>query len=137
MRRYGVFVFLILFAQIPGCAFAETGKCKPSEKNRTECVKDVKEPKEQSEARRRAQVRNRERVQAMPPASPAQQRQAMPQPSAPANPAPPASPPVTTSCDAGGCWDTNANRYSGGTGNVYLDRAGKTCHRVGVTMQCF
>lgn len=137
MRTYGIWVFLILFAQLPGCAIAQTGKCKPSEKNRPECVKELKdeELKAQSEARRRAQLRNRERIHASPPIPPpVQQRQASPLPSVPANPV---APPVTTSCDAGGCWDNNANRYNGGAGNVYLDRAGKTCHRVGVTMQCF
>jgi hypothetical protein len=133
MRMHAVWVFLILFFQLPGCAFAQTGKCQPSEKNRTECVKELKD---QSEARRRAQLRNRERVQVLPSA-PLPQRQAAPQPIQPSQPSVPAAPPVTTSCDAGGCWDSNANRYSRGAGNVYLDRAGKPCHLVGATMQCF
>ena len=42
-----------------------------------------------------------------------------------------------SSCDAGGCWSTNADRYNGGAGGVYLDKRGKPCQRQGPWMQCF
>lgn len=50
-----------------------------------------------------------------------------------AGPSPPAA---VNSCDAGGCTDTGGNRYGGGTGNVYLDRQGRTCLRNGNWLQC-
>ena len=46
------------------------------------------------------------------------------------------SPVVVNVCDAGGCWDSGGNRYSGGTGDTYLNAAGKPCQRMGTWMQC-
>ena len=49
---------------------------------------------------------------------------------------PRAAPSVITPCDAGGCFDSNAQRYNGRAG-TYLNGAGKTCQQIGTSMQCF
>lgn len=40
-----------------------------------------------------------------------------------------------TTCDASGCWDTMGNRYNG-TGQTLFRTDGRTCTRVGNTLQC-
>jgi hypothetical protein len=81
-------------------------------------------------------------------ASPAAERQEAP--SSPPTPTqalpgtlPPSAPVIINGCDAGGCNDVNASRYSGnangdeGNGNgLYLDKNGRRCIRNGVWLQC-
>jgi len=58
----------------------------------------------------------------------------------PAGAMPPASAPLPVpvgSCSAGGCTGTDGVRYHTGVGGVALDPAGRTCHRVGNTVNCF
>lgn len=75
-----------------------------------------------------------------PPASLSQSRPGSPPVVPPVSvPAPRAATPPPapiTGCDAGGCTDAGGNRYGGGTGNVYLDRQGRTCLRSGNWLQC-
>lgn len=52
-----------------------------------------------------------------------------------AKPLGPQAPAAITSCDQGGCWGSGT-RYQG-SGAVYLDGNGRTCHRSGTWMQCF
>ena len=56
----------------------------------------------------------------------------------PSNAAPPAPMPVPVgSCTAGGCTGADGVRYNAGAAGVAVDPAGRTCHQVGTTMQCF
>jgi hypothetical protein len=57
---------------------------------------------------------------------------------APAAPAPLAPMPVpSTGCAAGSCIGTDGVRYNTGASGVTVDPAGRTCHKVGTTVQCF
>ncbi len=60
-----------------------------------------------------------------------------PLPVPPPAPVGPQTPVPLTTCDPGGCWNTNAGRYNGGTGDTFLDRGGHQCVRNGAWMQCF
>jgi hypothetical protein len=62
-----------------------------------------------------------------------------PLPAPPPVPAPvgPQTPVPLTTCDFGGCWNSGAGRYNGGTGDTFLDRGGHQCVRNGAWMQCF
>lgn len=60
-----------------------------------------------------------------------------PLPAPPPAPAGPQTPVPLTTCDPGGCWNTGAGRYNGGTGDTFLDRGGRQCVRNGAWMQCF
>lgn len=56
----------------------------------------------------------------------------------PSNPAPPMPMPVPAGgCDAGGCSGADGVRYNSGAAGVVVDPAGRTCHKVGTTIQCF
>jgi hypothetical protein len=55
-----------------------------------------------------------------------------------ANAVPVAPLPVPVSgCTAGSCTGADGVRYDTGASGVTVDRAGRTCHRVGTTVQCF
>lgn len=55
----------------------------------------------------------------------------------PEPPPPPKPQPSTiTSCDRGGCWDNVGNRYNSGGGNTMFRNDGKTCQKVGNTLNC-
>jgi hypothetical protein len=41
------------------------------------------------------------------------------------------------SCDAGGCNGTDGVRYNTGAAGAVVDPAGRTCHKVGTTVNCF
>lgn len=128
---------LLVCVHMAGCASVEPGVGKPQSVG--------KPPMERAENVTQQPVQPRHAV-SQPPGYPAysapppapSQRQVpappVPQPTAPAFPTPPA--PIST-CDAGGCWNTNAKRYNGGAGGVYLDNRGKLCQRQGAWMQCF
>src|SRR6476661_2726974 len=47
------------------------------------------------------------------------------------------APALKSTCQPGGCIDSDARRYQGGTGTTYLDSAGRPCHRNGTWLQCF
>jgi len=49
----------------------------------------------------------------------------------------PQTPVPLGTCDPGGCWNSGAGRYNGGTGETFLDRGGRQCVRNGAWMQCF
>lgn len=52
--------------------------------------------------------------------------------------APPAPSPIpVTACAAGGCTGADGVHYNTGGSGVTVDPAGRTCHRVGTTVQCF
>ena len=56
----------------------------------------------------------------------------------PSNAAPLAPMPVpVVNCTAGSCSGADGVRYNAGAAGVAVDPAGRTCHRVGTTMQCF
>lgn len=57
---------------------------------------------------------------------------------APTSPsAPPAPPAVLTSCDPGGCWDSNGLRYNQGAGTTYIPaNGGHACQRINGNMMC-
>lgn len=56
----------------------------------------------------------------------------------PSNAAPLAPMPVPVgSCTAGGCTGADGVRYNAGAAGVAVDPAGRTCHRIGTTVQCF
>ncbi len=60
----------------------------------------------------------------------------VPAPAQPPSPQP--SPPVPlTTCDPGGCWNGNGERYHGGTGNSFVGPGGRLCQRHGAWMRCF
>ncbi len=42
-----------------------------------------------------------------------------------------------TSCAAGGCSGADGVRYNTNPAGVTVDHAGRTCHQVGATIQCF
>ena len=42
-----------------------------------------------------------------------------------------------TACTAGGCSGADGVRYNNGAAGVVVDPAGRTCHKVGNTVQCF
>lgn len=48
----------------------------------------------------------------------------------------PNQPRMVTSCDEGGCWDTQGGRYNRGAGNTYIPTTGGSCQGVGNQMQC-
>lgn len=50
-------------------------------------------------------------------------------------PMPHVPPAIVTSCDPGGCWDSNGMRYSS-SGAVMVRSDGKTCIQVGNMMEC-
>ena len=53
-------------------------------------------------------------------------------------PLPQPSPPVPiTTCDPGGCWNGNGERYHGGSGNSFVGPGGRLCQRHGAWMRCF
>lgn len=65
---------------------------------------------------------------------------ALPVQPAPAHAAPPPLAPLpvpVTGCTAGSCMGADGARYDTGGSGVTVDRAGRTCHQVGTTMQCF
>lgn len=45
-------------------------------------------------------------------------------------------PTTLTSCDNGGCWGSNGDRYNKGAGNTYFRSGGGTCQVIGTQMQC-
>jgi hypothetical protein len=47
------------------------------------------------------------------------------------------SPIPVTACAAGGCTGADGVHYNTGGSGVTVDPAGRTCHRVGTTVQCF
>ena len=99
--------------------------------------KEQAKQQQRSTAPRRARPSRNEVPQAAQQAAPSpgiMREQSVPQTAAPARPG---APSPATSCDAGGCWDSNANRYSGGAGGTYIDNSGRPCHRTGSWMQCF
>lgn len=50
---------------------------------------------------------------------------------------PPGSPAVITSCDPGGCWDSNGLRYTQGAGTTYIPtNGGHACQRINGNMIC-
>lgn len=51
-------------------------------------------------------------------------------------PAPASVPAPITSCDPGGCWDTQGGRYTQGAGATYFNPSGVACQRIGNQMQC-
>jgi len=53
-----------------------------------------------------------------------------------AGPVAPLPVPVTA-CAAGGCTGADGVRYNSGAAGVVVDPAGRTCHKVGATVQCF
>lgn len=126
MKSGRILMQLMLCAQLAGCAYADTGDCRPE--NRLDCEKA------RAAARKRiAPPPNIGRAQPKVPAPGA--TQPAPPIVAPSQPA--AGPAIIGICDAGGCWDNRANRYNGGAGNTYLNSNGRPCHQVGQTMQCF
>jgi hypothetical protein len=127
-----------LFLSFSLSGWAQNPACKLTDK-KAECAKDqTAEPKERTLERRRA-------VPAVIPQSPALSPPVTvqrPQPSIQipqtTSQAPTvAAPSAITSCDSGGCWDGGVGRYNNANGNVFINNAGKTCHQIGVTMQCF
>jgi hypothetical protein len=52
-------------------------------------------------------------------------------------PEPLPAPVRTNGCDAGGCNDTNGQRYNGGVGNTLLGPQGQLCTKGVVGAQCF
>jgi hypothetical protein len=157
---------LFFIAQLGGCTNVPTASCNAPEQERY-CAKGMylakeserareaqqaKEPAPTSEtgpvqdqakqqwrpiAPERARSSRNELPQVAQPVAPStsiMRRQSVPQTAAPAIPG---APSPVTSCDAGGCWGSNANRYSGGAGGTYIDNSGRPCHRSGSWMQCF
>jgi len=63
----------------------------------------------------------------------------LPYPTTPSPPptlvSPPAAPPVITTCDVGGCWDSSGRRYTG-NGPMLVSPSGRPCQRVGAMLQC-
>lgn len=59
------------------------------------------------------------------------------QPAPPAASAPAPLPVQLGSCSAGGCNGTDGVRYPSGAGGVAVDPAGRTCHTIGTTVNCF
>src|SRR4051812_31543264 len=123
---FRIFARLLFCIPLVSCAFAGTGKTRLPEKC-SECGK-------QSTANpRRATPQNSDRLPA-----PAAAVQRHPLPSTVAqSPLKPQAPAPVTTCDPGGCWNTNGSRYNGGAANTYLDGNGKLCQRNGGWMQCF
>jgi hypothetical protein len=77
----------------------------------------------------------RESIAVAPPTPGARRAPHSPQPAAP--PVPPVAierPPVITSCDTGGCWDSNGTRLNR-AGPVLLGPGGM-CTTVGTTVRC-
>jgi hypothetical protein len=149
MKPVAMLISLFFFAQLGGCAYAQTSGCKQPE-NRGDCLREANEPNkakqqlkdkqqlkqeqdDRSPVRRRAAPSIIQRAQPVPPMT-IRREQSVPQAPAPARPT---TPLPAGSCDAGGCWDNNANRYNGGAAGTYLDNSGKPCHRVGSWIQCF
>lgn len=48
--------------------------------------------------------------------------------------APPPS--IITSCDPGGCWDNQGNRYNKGAGQTYFPSSGGACQMINGAMHC-
>jgi hypothetical protein len=130
--RLGV-THVALALLLSGCAHAQDTACKPAD-NKGECAQEGKTRDSRPE-RRRAVPAIIPQGPALPPVT-VQRPQPAPPPASPA-PVIPAPPAPVTSCDAGGCWDGGGTRYNNAAGNVYLNNAGKTCHQIGSTMQCF
>lgn len=45
-------------------------------------------------------------------------------------------PPIVSSCDKGGCWDTSGNRYNNAGGGNAVRQDGKFCRMVGDRLHC-
>lgn len=45
-------------------------------------------------------------------------------------------PTTLTSCDKGGCWGSNGDRYNRAGGNTYIHSGGRACQLIGTQMQC-
>ena len=61
---------------------------------------------------------------------------APPPPPAPPSHTAPSGPAQITNCDAGGCWDTQGQRYNQGAGSTHFRQDGRICEQVGQQMQC-
>jgi hypothetical protein len=59
-----------------------------------------------------------------------------PTPTPSGSPAPAPLPVPVTSCTAGGCTGADGVRYNTGATGVTVDPAGRTCRKIGNTMQC-
>lgn len=59
-----------------------------------------------------------------------------PPPPAPPSHTAPSGPAQITNCDAGGCWDTQSQRYNQGAGSTHFRQDGRICEQVGQQMQC-
>lgn len=114
--------FLICMCCIGGCA-ADPGKCTPQGKT---CVAKKRGVPRRAVPQAPVRVAPIQTAPSRPPAPPPQR-----QPEATRPPA------TVTTCDPGGCWNTDGSRYEGGAGGTYLDRNGRLCQRNGVMMQCF
>jgi hypothetical protein len=60
-----------------------------------------------------------------------------PAPAGTASPVLAPMPVPVTGCAAGGCIGADGVRYNTGASGVTVDPAGRTCHQVGTTVQCF
>src|ERR1700737_548192 len=125
MRQVRIFAQLFFLISVTGCAFADAGKRESPEAQAEHPKKSIAGPP-------RAVPQNVERLS--PPAATVH-RSAAPLP-VPLPPVKPEAPFPVTTCDAGGCWNANGNRYQGGAGNIYLDSNGRICQRNGAWMQC-
>lgn len=116
----------------------------------TACAVDTgrREPEQSQRANAARTEPRRETPPPTPPVTPLQRQPAparipyqliLPPPLPAPVPAPtgPQTPVPLTTCDPGGCWNTGAGRYNGGTGDTFLDRGGHQCVRNGAWMQCF
>jgi hypothetical protein len=151
MKTAAILISMCLFAPLAGCAHADVPDCRQA-RQQLDCPRDAKKTKEAEEAKDAKQKNGDEAerptprtrsapgiverpIPVPPPASVRREPGPLPAPApAPVRPAPPVP---ATSCDAGGCWDNNANRYGGGASGTYTDKAGRPCHRVGTWIQCF
>jgi hypothetical protein len=128
MRQGVVAIVLFLAFLLSGCVHAQASACDRSDK-KSDCTK------ERTVERRRAVPAVIPQAPVLPPAVVQRQPAPSPQSSTPAPVIP--APSTVTSCDAGGCWDGGGTRYNNAAGNVFMNGAGKTCHQIGATMQCF
>lgn len=93
---------------------------------------------EMEDAQRRAQKEQKQRKEAMrkaltPPDPREQRRRNRP---ASAIPMPPEPPSIITSCDPGGCWDTQGRRFNSAGGGNFHRSDGKFCTGAGPNVIC-
>jgi hypothetical protein len=122
-------IVAVLFVCLQAGAHAaeDRVKCEPAQAEAA-CKKE-------KPAKPRRAVPQQLEMPAPRPAAPVQPQ--VPPPPAQRSAVPPTAPSPITSCDAGGCWNSEAGRYNGGAGGTYMNNSGRLCQRQGAWMQCF